>query len=640
MMRSPFAELTRMLVYGAWSQNHGRLALTILAIALGVALGTAVHLVNHSAATEFEVAVRALSGNADLQINGPRSGFDEEIYPRLARRAEVAVASPLVELDAKIVEPATSMRVIGIDPFRALMLQPGLLGDAGERLRDLLRPGTVMLSSAAARQLGLSSGDAFEVQVGLRRVSLRVVATLPVNEALRQPVILMDIASAQWTFDHVGRITRIDLRLRAGAQAARVLDEINRDLPPGVVALEAGDANEQGLALSRAYRVNLNMLALVSLFTGAVLVFSTQTLSVLRRRTHIALLRALGVSRRAVTSLLTLEAAIFGAAGTVAGLALGVLAAHLAIAYAGADLGAGYFSGVVTRTSLDPFGISVIALCGIVASVLGGIFPAIEAGRAHPAAALRAGDEQTIFQRLPRLLPGGILVVTGGGLSLLPAVDGLPVFGYAAVACLLLGALLLMPAYVRWVLARVPLPRRASAWLALQQLRGAPGYAGISLAAVLAAFSLTVAMLIMIQSFRGSLDTWLSTVLPADLYARAGAGASAWIDVEAQARLLAAAPVARVAFSRFETVRLDPSRPAITVIARDLDPENPEALPLVSPQRLPSAGAVPAWISEAMRDVYGLSIGERLRLPLAGKMIDTVVAGVWRDYVRQGGAVL
>ena len=436
--------LARVLVWGAWSQNRGRLTLTIAAIALGVALGATVHLINHSAASEFEAAVRALSGEADLKVSGPRSGLDETLYPRLARRPEIAVASPVVEIDAKLAEHGTTMRVVGLDPFRALMLQPGLFGAAAEQLINLLQPGAVMLSHAAARQLEASTGDTLAVQVGLQRVPLRVVAVLPVNDTLRQPLMLMDIASAQWTFEYLGRLSRIELRLRPGIDPVAAIAALAPDLPPGVQIVEARQTVQQGLALSRAYRVNLNMLALVSLFTGAVLVFSTQTLSALRRRTHFGLLRALGMSRHTLSLLLTLEAAVFGLIGSAAGLALGALAAHFAILHVGGDLGAGYFSGIVPRASFDVPGLALIGACGVIASVLGGAIPAIEAGRAPPAAALRAGDEPRILTRIPQLAPGLGAIVVGGVLATLPPVDGLPLFGYAALACLLIGALLLL----------------------------------------------------------------------------------------------------------------------------------------------------------------------------------------------------
>jgi putative ABC transport system permease protein len=87
-------------------------------------------------------------------------------------------------------------------------------------------------------------------------------------------------------------------------------------------------------------------------------------------------------------------------------------------------------------------------------------------------------------------------------------------------------------------------------------------------------------------------------------------------------------------------LQLDPARPLVTVIARDLEPARLEAVPLIAPQHLPPAGSIPVWVSEAMRDLYGAEVGQRLVLPLGGADAEVTVAGIWRDYVRQGGAVL
>src|SRR5258708_27154610 len=80
----------RSLLLAPLSQHKGRLALSVLAIALGVALGYAVQLINQAAINEFAAAVQTLSGEADLAVRGPRAGFDESLYPRLATLPEVA----------------------------------------------------------------------------------------------------------------------------------------------------------------------------------------------------------------------------------------------------------------------------------------------------------------------------------------------------------------------------------------------------------------------------------------------------------------------------------------------------------------------------------------------------------------------
>ena len=138
-------------------QKKGRLLVSVLAIALGVALGYAVQLINHSAANEFAQALYTLSGEADLTVRGARGGFDEALYPPIARMPEVAVASPALEVDARLPGHDEPLRVVGLDVMRAGRLQPGLVGDSGDRL-DTLRSDTVFLSRPAARLARAEAG--------------------------------------------------------------------------------------------------------------------------------------------------------------------------------------------------------------------------------------------------------------------------------------------------------------------------------------------------------------------------------------------------------------------------------------------------------------------------------------------------
>src|SRR5882724_7783429 len=114
----------RSLLFAPFLQHPGRLALSVLAIALGVALGYAVQLINQAALNEFATAVQTLSGDADLVVRGPKAGFDESLYPRLAALREVAVASPVIEVDARIPGRREPLKILGLDVFRAARIQP------------------------------------------------------------------------------------------------------------------------------------------------------------------------------------------------------------------------------------------------------------------------------------------------------------------------------------------------------------------------------------------------------------------------------------------------------------------------------------------------------------------------------------
>src|SRR5258708_2905786 len=290
----------RSLLLAPLSQHKGRLALSVLAIALGVALGYAVQLINEAAIKEFAAVVQPLSGEADLAVRGPGAGFDESLSPRLATLPEVAVASPVLEVEARLPGRREPLKILGLDLFRAARIQPFLsAGDWGERL-DFLRPDRIFLSAAASEALGLKKGDALSVQVGLRVLSLQVAGVL--GEARRQRFAVIDIGAAQAIFLRSGLLNRIDLRPRPGADAERLAGRLPDQRPPAPLTHRPDADLERSGALSRAYRVNLNVLALVALFTGGLLGFFAPALAAVRRRAPPPLLRLLGLPPRALVA--------------------------------------------------------------------------------------------------------------------------------------------------------------------------------------------------------------------------------------------------------------------------------------------------------------------------------------------------
>ena len=629
------------MLAGSLAQNRTRSALCVLAIALGVALGYAIQLITSSAINELRSSIQTLSGEADLQLRGPRGGFDESLYPAVARLPEVAAASPVVEIDAKLGDRDDVLQIVGVDAFRAAEVEPALVASSEERL-DLLRPENVFLSPAAVQWLAVDAGATLAFQVGLREVRLRVAGSLARGAQRRFAV--MDIAGAQSLFERRGVLTRIDLRLAPGVDIASFRERLRRQLPPGVEVETPEASLSAGASVSRSYRVNLNVLALVALFTGGLLVFSTQALSVVRRRAQLALLRVLGMRRARLLAWLVAEGALLGAIGSAIGLLAGYALADTAIRIIGPDLGSGYFRGIAPVLDPTPWAMALTFGLGVAAAVLGSLIPALEASRAEPAQALKPGDEERTLARLRPLWPGLAAVAAGVGVAFLPPVAELPLFGYLAIALLLAGTLLLMPGIAVVVLGAVPAPHAAAPRLALLQLRGAPGQAAVSLAAIVASMSLMISMAIMVASFRDALDHWLERVLPADVYVRASAaGETGYLSVDEQAQIAALRGVRRAEFLREQQILLDPSRPRVFLLSRPIDAAAPEErLVLVGAGSKGSAagGPPPVWVNEAMVDLYGFTVGKVVELPIAGKRVAFTVAGVWRDYARPHGAVV
>lgn len=636
----------RRLFLASLLQHRLASVLALLAIALGVALGLAVQLIHDAALDEFGRGSRQLAGSADLQVAGTADGFDDALFVALAGRPEVAEASPLLEIEARLPGQAQTLKIIGVDIFRLARVQPGLLPrtqDGGDRLAALAED-ALFLSAAAQSQPGAAAvGGSLAVQSGLHVRRLQVRGDLPgVGDLQRLGV--MDIAAAQLAFDRIGRLTRIDLRLAAGvtpAEARRTLEPL---LPAGVVLRTPDAAGDELGALSRAYRVNLTMLAAIALLTGGFLVFSTQFLSVARRRREFALLRALGMERGRLLRELLIEGATMGLAGGLCGLALGYGLTALAFRLLGGDLGAGYFQGVAPGLRWQG-GLSLAyLLLGVLAGLAGTLLPARAAAAIDPARALRAGEGEARLALQTRPRWPAVMALTAAAVLLcrLPPLAGIPVAAYLAVLLVLIAAILALPGVSRWLPAILRDSRSAPGRLARARLAGAPGQAVIAGAGIVASVALASAMTIMVGSFRLSVDDWLERMLPADLYVRAsGSLASGHFDDAALARIAALPGVARADSVRALPLRLDPALPPVTLIARDLG--HGWGVPLVAGSaelRARPGEPAPAWISEAVADRLGKQPGDMLMLPLAGREIAFRVAGIWRDYARQQGSVI
>ena len=182
----------------------------------------------------------------------------------------------------------------------------------------------------------------------------------------------------------------------------------------------------------------------------------------------------------------------------------------------------------------------------------------------------------------------------------------------------------------------------ACAAIAVAQLKATPRQAAISIAAIVISMSLMVSMLIMVSSFRVSLESWLERMLPADLYLRAArSGETGFLTPDEQARIAATPGFEKVEFLRSQTLLLNPDRPPLTLLARTIEAAAADkVLPLQAPSRVPRPDEPPpVWVSEVAADLYGLRTGDRVRLPIGDTPLLYTVAGIWRDYARQNGAI-
>ena len=664
-----------------------RSAAAVAAVMLGVALAFAVHVINTSALDEFSQAVRAVNGQPDLELRAMQGPLPEALYAQLANHPQVARASPWLELStmaqvdappttqpatppatAPAVAPAPAptrvvLRVVGADALLLPAVAPALMPRAfatSERLA-MLAPATVFLNAAALQALGLAidgSGPAqLQLQAGPHGShTVRMAGTVAAGGA---PLAVMDIGAAQDLWGQGGRLTRIDLQLQPGADRTAFAQALQSlpGWPANAVLAEPGDAVQRIGNLSRAYRVNLTVLALEALFTGAFLVFSVLALSVAQRAPQFALLAVLGATPRQRLALVLAESALLGLVGSAAGIALGTALAATALQLLGGDLGGGYFAGVQPTLHWSGPAALLYGALGVVAALVGGWWPARAARNLPPAQTLK-GLGATAGPGAGATT-GIILIAAGALLASAPPIFGIALAAYVAIGLLLVGGIALLPWGVAWLLQRLqPLAaRHPLTLLALERARRMRGTAAIAVGGVVASLSLAVALTVMVSSFRGSVTQWLDAVLPSPLYVRsalggggAGGGEAALLPAGFAEAVAQLPGLDRVQPLRASPLQLSPTLPALTVLSRPLGDEPAQNLPLVGEALPVPPDRTGVYISEAVVDLYGLRPGMEwpaLSKAFSAKALENhapaaifYIAGIWRDYARQTGAVV
>ena len=643
-----------------------RSAAAVAAVMLGVALAFAVHVINASALDEFSQAVRAVNGQPDLEVRPMQGTLGEDLFAQIATHPDVARANPVLEATA-MARPATqapgaaptALRLLGADALLLPAMAPALMPKPWEgAARDaLFAPATIYLNPAALQALGVppegtQPRPTLQLQTGLQTLAVQVAGTVSAPGA---PLAVMDIGAAQDLLGRVGQLTRIDLQLQPGTDRSAFRQALQAlpGWPAQATLAEPGDAAQRVSNLSRAYRVNLTVLALVALFTGAFLVFSVLALSVAQRGPQFALLAVLGATPRQRLALVLAESALLGVAGSLAGLALGTALASAALQLLGGDLGGGYFAGVQPRLQWSLPAALLYGSLGVAAAVAGGWWPARAAQALPPAQTLKGLGSAS--GRAGRGWVGMVLIAASALLAALPPIFGIPLAAYVAIGLLLVGGIALLPWGVAWLLQRLqPLAaRHPLTLLALERARRMRGTAAIAVGGVVASLSLAVALTVMVASFRGSVIQWLDAVLPSPLYVRSAlqaAGGDAALLPPGFAEAVARLPgVDKVSPLRTSPLQLSAARPALTVLSRPLGADPAQVLPLTGPALPVPAGQIGVYVSEAVVDLYGVRPGQawpelsKAFMPVA---LDTqaqtatfFIAGVWRDYVRQTGAI-
>jgi putative ABC transport system permease protein len=501
------------------------LGLSIVGVALGVAVVVSIDLANGSARQAFDLSAATVTGKATHQIEGAAEGLDESVYRDLRVRQGIREAAPVVE--GYVSARGRTFQVLGVDPFAEGPFRPYLSNPVGLDLAPLLvTPGAMLMAGATAQALGLVPGDTLVARVDGRPQRLRLVGVLapgdPRSEQAMESLLVMDISHAQHLLDRTGRLDRIDLVLTDDGAGARLRSQIEASLPEGVQIVRSSARTQAVEQMTRAFTLNLTALSLLALVVGMFLIYNTMTFSVVQRRAMVGRLRALGVTRREVFALLLGEAVLIGLTGTVLGLLLGIVLGRGLVQLVTQTINDLYFVVTVRDLRLNPLTLLKGLLLGLGATVVAALAPAREATAAPATTVLqRSQEESTLRRRVPALLGGGLgLALTGGVLLWVPSQS--ITLSYAALFCVLMAFALSTPGVVLVASAGLrPLMGYFFGLLgrmAATGLRNTLSRTAVAIAALMIALAATIGVGVMVDSFRQTVAVWLGYSLQADVY--------------------------------------------------------------------------------------------------------------------------
>lgn len=427
------------------------LALTVVAIACGVALVCAIDLANRAALRAFVEVIDTAAGRIALQVTAGEGGvFPEAVAGTIAAVAGVKHALPVVRASVFTTDGSgTQLAVYGIDVTdEAVEETYGLVAEGAAELDDPLlfvsQPDSVAITRAFATRRGLDLDDTVELMTpaGRRRFTVRgLLAPHGVCRAHDGNLILMDLFAAEAAFAQPGFVNGVDVVVERGADLSAVADAITRALPAGLTVASPAQRQADLHKVMGSLHVALDAMALFGLTAAFLITFNRLSTVFERRAWQLGVLRAVGVRQRVVWRELMKESVILGLVGVAMGIPLGIAVGRLILPIIATTTALAYKRvAPEAELAVSPVSLLLASGLGIGAAVLAAALPAWRVARVALAETVRSrGVEQPgptgrgVRAVRVGVLAGIVLAVAAQG-SAPSAAPGLVATGLIAIA--------------------------------------------------------------------------------------------------------------------------------------------------------------------------------------------------------------
>ncbi|SMD01848.1 putative ABC transport system permease protein [Desulfocicer vacuolatum DSM 3385] len=651
MMMPPGILIKTALKY---SKHHrARTLLLILGIALGVSGVVAIDIAKTSVSKSFELSTGLVTGKATHRIVGTTLSLSQSLFTTLKVSLGIKQCAPVISKYPHVKElREKQMQLLGIDPFsenafRSLSLAPDSSQSTPNLAKTLMSGDGVLLSQTLARENNLAPGDTLTLVFGKKQVSVHIAgflhSTAPLERLALTGILVTDIATAQEISGMGDRISHIDLIL----DSSQSVNAVKAILPKGSSLVQTARNNRAVRNLSQAFETSLTAFSMLALFMGMFLIYNTVSFSVTQRQRLTGILRSLGATQRDIFMMVTLEVFIYGIAGSLLGILVGIILGKGAVHAVCTTVSDMYFVLTVNQTHIAWPTLVKGFSAGMVSCVAATLFPALTASRIPPVTLSRRSTSETRLQ-------GMALGLTLIGILLLGLAFFLFVFphtgaslDFLGIFMMFTGASFMVPLLTRMLIALLlrltaPIPSLLTR-MALNNIVRSLSRTSVLIASLMVVTAVYIGIDTMTVSFRQSVVKWIDDNIGGDIHVRCADKTQPAMDASLVKEITTLPGVEKVSAYAMQTV-LSERTGKIHVFAYATDQSQREWIWTASPQTngntLPSQGRI--QVSEIFAARHGIVPGQgpKITLNTLQGLQTFPVTGIFRDFFMGGGRII
>ncbi|MGD8558890.1 MAG: FtsX-like permease family protein [Gammaproteobacteria bacterium] len=513
-----------------------QIVLSTVGITMGVAVVVAIDLTNSSANKAFELSADALTGKATHEIIGVTKGVPDQLYLEMREQEGISHLAPVVEGYATLIESGGDEDQNGNDVFHLVGVDVFAEGPFRSHLRKTVRnldysrflgePATAIIAKSTAERLGVKRNDQLPFLIAGAEKILTVVGFIDdqkeIDRLALSSMLFVDIATAQELLDMRGYLSRIDVVLPDTSEGKKTLQDLKVSLPTNVDILSANTRNNAIAQMTRAFETNLTALSLLALIVGMFLIYNTMTFAVVLRRQIIGALRTVGVTRREIFKMIFTESVFIGVVSTWLGIFIGIVLADALLGLVTRTINDLYFVLNVSKLTVSYAVILKGVVIGVVATSVTGLIPAYEATRSTPRASLTRSTLEAKYRAAFAWAKwlGGACFALGALVLLIP--NDFLWLSFTGLFAIIAGFALFVPQLtLTLVNMSVPIHHKifgALGNISARSVSSSLSRTSIAVASLSVAIATTIGVAVMIDSFRGSVVSWLDNSLRANIF--------------------------------------------------------------------------------------------------------------------------